>query len=107
MTADDAGPDAGPYPRLAAELRTLKGDALRLWGDAAEPRRAFDSIMAAWEVGSPDLAAAIARVNEAVLQGLAALGLPRGPSATCALRSLEEGGSGESGLIVIYFWMVT
>jgi hypothetical protein len=68
-----------PYPHLAPELRTLAGDALHLWGDAAERHRALAAILDAWETGRPDLDALVARVDAAVVAGLAALGLPRGP----------------------------
>ncbi len=68
-----------PYPQLAPELRALSGDALLLWGDAGERRRALEAILQAWESGSPDLRAAVERVDQAVAGGLAAVRLPRGP----------------------------
>jgi hypothetical protein len=72
-------PDPHPYPHLPPELRRLTGDALALWADAGERRRALEAIVAAWEAGSPNLAAVVARVDAAVVEGLRALGLPRGP----------------------------
>jgi hypothetical protein len=68
-----------PYPHLASELQTLSGDALHLWGDAAERHRALGAILIAWDAGSPELPAAVERVDSAVEAGLRVLGLPRGP----------------------------
>jgi hypothetical protein len=78
------------YPRLAPELRRLRGDALRLWGDAQERRAALEHILHAWETGSPELPAAMERVDAAVVAGLAAVGLPRGPVQAVLIE--ESGG---------------
>jgi hypothetical protein len=91
MSADDPASGPAPYPHLAPELSTLQGDALHLWGDAVVRRQALDAIVAAWEANSPDLAAAVARVDDAVVQGLAALGLPRGPIRGVRVESAGRG----------------
>ena len=49
-----------------------------MWGEAAERRRAFEAILTGWETGRPELRAAVGRVDEAIVAGLRALGLPRG-----------------------------
>jgi hypothetical protein len=74
--------DAHPYPyaHLAPELRRLTGDALLLWADTAERTRELAAVVAAWDHGSAaTLDEAVRRVDDAVVSGLAALGLPRGP----------------------------
>ena len=51
-----------------------------LWGDAVEWRQAVAAVLAAWDGGSAAaLLPAVRRVDAAVLAGLEALGLPRGP----------------------------
>jgi hypothetical protein len=78
------------YPHLAPELRTLTGDALSLWGNATERHRALTAILDAWETGSLNLEALVARVDAAVVAGLLALGLPRG--AVAATRVTDAAG---------------
>jgi hypothetical protein len=61
-------------------LQRLTGDALVIWGDAQARRSALEAIVTAWEQG--DEAAthrALRRVDDAVVAGLRALDLPRGP----------------------------
>jgi hypothetical protein len=65
---------------LASELQTLRGDARLLWGDAEERRWVLETIVAAWERGDEaTLRTAVKRWDDAVVAGLEALGLPRGP----------------------------
>ena len=53
-----------------------------LWGDAEERASAIETVVGAWEAGdAAGLRAAITRVDRAVVEGLDALGLPRGPVA--------------------------
>lgn len=56
----------------------LSGDSLLLGGDAGERQRALEAVLEAWQAGSPDLPDSIARVDQAIVAGLSALGLPRG-----------------------------
>lgn len=79
------------FPHLAPELRRLSGDALRLWGDPAARREALLAIVEAWEAGSPVLQSAIRRVDGAVEDGLAALGLPRGPVSDVRIEGMRPG----------------
>ncbi len=67
------------FPHVAPALQALHGDALQLWGDAAERRAALEAVLRAWETGNPNLGALVARIDAAVEAGLRALGLPRGP----------------------------
>jgi hypothetical protein len=78
-TGGDNEREPVPYPHLAPELRTLTGDALDLWGVAPRRREALLAILTAWEAGSPELGARVARVDAAIEAGLRAVGLPRGP----------------------------
>jgi hypothetical protein len=63
---------------VGPELSTLRGDALRIWSDAGVRREALEAVVAAWDERLPDLEARVHRVDEAVVAGLRALGLPRG-----------------------------
>jgi hypothetical protein len=85
----------GEHGHLAPPLRTLSGDALRLWGDAAERQRALETVVHAWETGSPDLQAAVERVDRAVVEGLAAVGLPRGPVREVRIESSRANLAGQ------------
>jgi hypothetical protein len=67
------------YPWLNRALLALPQDALRLWGDTGERRRAFAALLSSWEAGSPEQHRPLHRIDEAVARGLALLGLPRGP----------------------------
>jgi hypothetical protein len=59
-------------------LRTLSPDALRLWGDPSERGRAIDAILSAWQAADPALTSTVKRIDDAVVEGLRALALPRG-----------------------------
>lgn len=74
--ADPDQPDA--YSHLAPELRGLPADARAIWGDPDARRGALEAILDAGERRDPGLDALIRRVDDAVVQGLAALGFPRG-----------------------------
>lgn len=88
-------PDQSPYPHLVPELRRLRGDALDLWGDATIRRRALDDVLRAWQYGRDDLLpTAVARVDAAVHEGLAALGLPRGRVERIEIRHRDPRRSG-------------
>lgn len=63
---------------LAPELRRLSGETRRLWGDLSARREAIEAVVAGMD-GRADLATAVARIDSAVVDGLQALGLPRGP----------------------------
>jgi len=75
---DQARERGQAYRHLAPPLRLLPEDALRIWGDAEERERALQVILDALD-GRGDLRAAVQRVDGAIEQGLAAVGLPRGP----------------------------
>ena len=64
------------------ELRSLTGDARRIWTDASVRRKALDDIVRALDRGGTELREAVQRADEAVVQGLQALGFPRGPVQT-------------------------
>jgi hypothetical protein len=70
--------NAHSYPHLSPELRRLTGDALSLWGDAGERRQALLDVLDAWRHNdSVALVNTVRRVDRAVVEGLAAIGLPR------------------------------
>ena len=56
----------------------MRGDALLLWSDAAARRRAIDAIVGTFDAGEAGLADAVQWVDDTVVAGLQALGLPRG-----------------------------
>ena len=65
---------------LPPELRDLPAPARRVWGDPGERARALEAIARAWEQQDLSaLRAAVQRVDDAVVLGLRAFGLPRGP----------------------------
>jgi hypothetical protein len=76
------------------ELQALGDDALRLWGDAQARASALTAIVTAWEASDRTaLRTAVARVDRAVAEGLAALRLPRGP-----IRAVRVEGAGRGWL---------
>lgn len=76
-------------------LRTLSDAARRLWGDRQERHRALDAIIAAYDADDePALRAAIQRVDDAVVQGLRALELPRGPVRLVDFRDVPRSWQG-------------
>jgi hypothetical protein len=80
-----------PYPHLAPELQALRGESLRLWGDATQRLSALEAIVVAWETSAADLELAVARVDRAVVDGLQALSLPRGPIREVRIESRGRG----------------
>lgn len=68
---DDAHPDAW--------MGELSDDARLLWSDGEARASALGDIARAWRQGDPELDSLINRVDSAVVEGLAALGFPRGP----------------------------
>jgi hypothetical protein len=88
-----------PYPHLALPLRRLAGDALALWGNARERRRALEAIIAAWDAADvPARDAAVLRVDIAILAGLEALGLPRDPGSRVAVGSFGRSWIGRAAV---------
>jgi hypothetical protein len=71
-------PHLSPAP-VASELLGLHEEARRLWTDVAERRRAMQAIAEAMAGDVAALERAVQRVDTAVVDGLRALGLPRGP----------------------------
>lgn len=80
-----------PYGRLDPALRRLRAEHLRIWGEARTRELALREIAEAYASADEGrLATAVRRVDEAVVAGLAALGLPRGPVSGIEVR--EFGG---------------
>lgn len=75
------GADAQPdYLLLVSSLQKLSPAARRLWGDSRARQQAFEEIRAAHRAGDLNrLKAAVEAVDAAVVEGIDALGLPRGP----------------------------
>ena len=83
------------YPHLPSQLRRLTADSLPLWGNPDARREALAAVLSAWETGGPELQRAIGRVDRAVEEGLAALGLPRGPVRDVRIESMRPGLNGQ------------
>jgi hypothetical protein len=64
--------------KVVPELGSLSGDALQIWTDAEVRRAALEAIVDAWERDRPELRRCVRRVDDAIVDGLRALGLPRG-----------------------------
>jgi hypothetical protein len=62
-------------------LNALPHDAREVWADATMRQASLIAILRAWELGSPALGALVPRLDAAVVAGLVAVGLPRGPVA--------------------------
>lgn len=78
---------------MAPELRVLPDDARRLWGDPAERRRALQAVVDTMGTEGPGSVLTVRRIDRAVVEGLRALGFPRGPVRDVVIR----GGVGPSG----------
>jgi hypothetical protein len=61
-----------------AWMDQLSDDARLIWSDANARATALEDIARAWRQGDSDLDPLIQRVDAAVVEGLAALGFPRG-----------------------------
>jgi hypothetical protein len=75
--------DSSPTPKpvkLPKALASLPENAREFWKDASVRRQAVQEISDAYNAGDPArLSTAISRADDAVVQGLSALGYPRGP----------------------------
>src|SRR6266516_4581185 len=76
---------------LDPALTRLSGDSQRLWLDADERRRAIEAIVDAWESRRTRLGATIARLDQAIVDGLLALELPRGPTREVRVEATGRG----------------
>lgn len=84
------------YPHLAPALQRLRGGYRRFWGDRTARQRALDAILDAYQRGDAGrLASAVKRVDDAIVAGLEALGLPRGPIAGIAVEQIGRGWLGQ------------
>lgn len=73
-------PETGDHrPPPADELRALPDAVGRFWTDAEARLQALQSLVQALDQDEHALADAVRRVDDAVVAGLQALGLPRGP----------------------------
>lgn len=66
-------------------LGRLRGDALHIWSDPTVRHEALEAIVVSWERGSIDLDRRVSRVDRAIIAGLRAGGLPRGPVLSVAI----------------------
>jgi hypothetical protein len=80
---------------LTTALGRLTGDAARLWHEPAARQRALDRVVGAWERhDDAGLARAVQRVDRAVVAGLQAVALPRGPVRSVLFDAFDRGWRG-------------
>jgi hypothetical protein len=78
-----------PERQLAPELLSLPESARLLWGDPQDRKEAVEALLPQGGADSIDrVLHALQRIDDAVVAGLRALGLPRGPVAATRIESL-------------------
>jgi hypothetical protein len=69
----------------------LPEDSRRIWLEAGERRDALESIVDAWESGGGRLGSSVTRLDRAIVDGLFAFGLPRGPTREVRVEHVDRG----------------